>query len=83
MAATTVFRSGRHGSFGDVCVVSENLTYKLHVLLTMKIRPKDSTQPQIFKPNPPSKQAIQRAQFKDKTFHWNGGVRSGNKRLTK
>lgn len=29
VAATTVFRSGRHGSFGDVCVVSENLTYKL------------------------------------------------------
>lgn len=29
VAATTVFRSGRHGSFGDVCVVAENLTYKL------------------------------------------------------
>ncbi len=29
VAATTVFRSGRHGSFGDICVVSENLTYKL------------------------------------------------------
>ncbi|MFL2670664.1 MAG: NADPH:quinone oxidoreductase family protein [Candidatus Actinomarina sp.] len=29
VAATTVFRSGRHGSFGEVCVVSENLTYKL------------------------------------------------------
>ena len=29
VAATTVFRSGRHGSFGDFCIVSENLTYKL------------------------------------------------------
>ena len=29
VAATTVFRSGRHGSFGEICVVSENLTYKL------------------------------------------------------
>ena len=29
VAATTVFRSGRHGSFGEICVASENLTYKL------------------------------------------------------
>ena len=29
IAATTVFRSGRHGSFGDYCVASENLAYKL------------------------------------------------------
>ena len=29
IAATTVFRSGRHGSFGDYCIASENLTYKL------------------------------------------------------
>ena len=29
VAATTVFRSGRHGSFGEYCVVSENLAYKL------------------------------------------------------
>ena len=29
VAATTVFRSGRHGSFGEYCVASENLTYKL------------------------------------------------------
>ena len=27
VAATTVFRSGRHGSFGDFCVVSEYLSY--------------------------------------------------------
>jgi len=49
----------------------------------MKLRPLDSTQPRIFKPNPPSKQAIERAKFKDKTYHWNGGVRPGNKRTTK
>ena len=55
-----------------------------------------STQPRIFdggyehpwykylnKPNPPTKQAIEKAKFKDKTFHWNGGVRSGNKRASK
>ena len=29
VAATTVFRSGRYGSFGEVCITSENLTYKL------------------------------------------------------
>ena len=29
MAATTVFRSGRFGSFGEYCVASENLAYKL------------------------------------------------------
>ena len=62
----------------------------------MKLRPQTSIQPQIFsggyehpwykylnKPNQPTKQAIEKAQFKDKTFHWNGGVRSGNKRTSK
>ena len=49
----------------------------------MKLRPLDLTQPQIFKPNTPSKEAIERAKFKAKTYHWNGGVRSGNKRVTK
>ncbi len=55
-----------------------------------------STQPRIFdggyehpwykhlnKPNPPTKEAIEKAKFKDKTFHWDGGVRSGNKRTPK
>ena len=55
-----------------------------------------STQPRIFdggyehpwykylnKPNPPTQEAIEKAKFKDKTFHWNGGVRSGNKRTPK
>ena len=34
-------------------------------------------------PNPPSKEAIEKAKFVDKTYHWNrgnGSVRSGNKR---
>jgi len=54
-----------------------------------------STQPRIFdggyehpwykflkKPNPPSQEAIEKAKFVDKTFHWSGSdsVRSGNKR---
>jgi len=55
-----------------------------------------STQPRIFdggyehpwykylnKPNPPTQEAVDKAKFKDKTFHWNGGVRSGNKRTPK
>ena len=55
-----------------------------------------STQPRIFdggyehpwykylnKPNPPTQEAVDKAKFKDKTFHWDGGVRSGNKRTPK
>ena len=55
-----------------------------------------STQPRIFdggykhpwykhlnKPNPPTQEAVEKAKFKDKTFHWDGGVRSGNKRTPK
>ena len=50
----------------------------------MKLRPRNSTQPQIFdggyehpwykhlnKPNPPSKEAVERARFVDKTYKWN------------
>jgi len=29
VGATTVFRSGRHGSFGEYCITSESLTYKI------------------------------------------------------
>ena len=29
VGATTVFRSGRHGSFGEYCITSELLTYKI------------------------------------------------------
>ena len=62
----------------------------------MKLNP-NSTRPQIFKyyehpwykflnkPNPPTQEAVDKAQFKDKTFHWNraDSVRSGNKRSSK
>ena len=50
----------------------------------MKLRPQPSTQPPIFengnyehpwytrlkKPNPPTKEAIAKAKFKDKTYYW-------------
>ena len=68
----------------------------------MKIRPipeLSSTRPQIFdggyehpwyqylnKPNPPSQESIERAKFKDKTYHWKGGNHnsgSGKQRTTK
>ena len=58
-----------------------------------------STQPRIFdggyehpwykkanklnKPKPPTEEAIEKAKFVDRTYHWNGGngsVRSGNTR---
>ena len=36
----------------------------------------------LVKPNPPSKEAVERAKFVDKTYHWSGSssVRSGDKR---
>jgi len=40
---------------------------------------------QLIKPNPPSKEAVERAKFVDKTYHWKGGgdnIRSGDKRTT-
>jgi len=53
----------------------------------MKLRKHQfSTQAQtseLKQPDPPSKQAIERAKFKDKTFHWDSGVRSRNKRIIK
>ena len=64
----------------------------------MKLRP-NSTQPQIFengdyehpwykflnKPNPPSKEAIEKAKFVDKTYEWRRGndIRPRNKRTSK
>ena len=40
------------------------------------------TEPKLIKPNPPSKEAVEKAKFKDKTFHWDrsSDIRSGNKR---
>ena len=38
---------------------------------------------QISKPNPPSAEAVKRAQFVDKTYHWkNADLRSGDKRTS-
>ena len=36
------------------------------------------------KPNPPSKELVERAKFVDKTYHWSGSdsIRSGDKRTT-
>ena len=36
------------------------------------------------KPNPPSKESVERAKFVDKTYHWSGSdsIRSGDKRTT-
>ena len=68
------------------------MTCPLADLTNMKLNP-NSTRPQIFdggyehpwykylnKPNPPSKEAVERAKFVDKTYHWNGGVRSRDER---
>jgi len=65
----------------------------------MKLRPKPNlNQPQIFdggykhpwykylnRPNPPSKEAVERAKFVDKTFQWsrNDSIRPRNKRSSK
>ena len=39
----------------------------------------------LIKPNPPTKEAVKRAQFKDKTYQWSrsSDIRSRNKRVTK
>jgi len=38
-----------------------------------------STPQQIFKPNPPTPEAIKKAQFVDKTYQWtNARIRSGD-----
>lgn len=35
------------------------------------------------KPNPPTPEAVQKAQFVDKTYQWkNAGIRPGDKRVT-
>ena len=40
---------------------------------------------QLNRPNPPSKEAVERAQFKDKTYHWqrDNSVRPRDKRSSK
>ena len=59
----------------------------------MKLNPiPSSIQQQIFKaeqdaylkrPNPPTPEAVQKAQFVDKTYHWNNaGIRPRDRRTT-
>ena len=42
-------------------------------------------QAKLIKPNPPTKEAVERAKFVDKTYHWSGSdnIRSGGERTTK
>ena len=53
----------------------------------MKLRkiPSLSSIPQqtskLIKPNPPTREAVKRAKFTDKTYHWDSGLRFGNKRV--
>ncbi len=51
-----------------------------------KFNKEQDNKAQLIRPNPPTKEAIQRARFVDKTYHWRGGgdsVRSGGERTTK
>ena len=34
-------------------------------------------------PKPPTEEAVEKAKFVDKTYHWDGGVRPRNKRTPK
>ena len=48
-----------------------------------KFNKKEENKAQLIKPNPPSKEAVERARFVDKPYHWEGSsnsVRSGDKR---
>jgi len=49
------------------------------------VHPWDAYVAKLKKPNPPSKQDIEKAKFVDKTFQWNGSdsVRPRNKRSSK
>ena len=47
---------------------------------------KDDSKPaKLIKPNPPSKEAVERARFVDKTYKWSGSdsIRSGGERSSK
>ena len=48
------------------------------------VHPWDAYVAKLNKPNPPSQQSVEQAQFVDKTYHWNQGgsdsVRPRNKR---
>ena len=43
--------------------------------------PISSTVLDLRRPNPPTAEAVEKAKFVDKTYHWkNAGIRSGDKR---
>ena len=44
------------------------------------VHPWDAYVAKLQKPNPPSQEAIEKAKFVDKTYHWDGGVRPRNQR---
>ena len=46
------------------------------------VHPWDAYVAKLKKPKPPTQQAIEKAKFVDKTFHWDGGVRPGDKRTS-
>ena len=45
---------------------------------------KENKPAELIKPNPPSKEAVERARFVDKTYKWSGSdsIRSGDKRTS-
>ena len=60
--------------------------YQKYVHPWYKFNNNENNRAQLIKPNPPSKEAVERAKFVDKTYHWRGGsdsIRSGDKRTTK
>ena len=77
------------------------MTYPLVDSMNMKLNPNSTrprifdggyTHPwykiediRLIRPNPPTPEAVEKAKFVDKTYHWEGGgsVRSRNERSTK
>ena len=50
-----------------------------------KFNKDESNKARLIKPNPPSKESVDRAKFVDKTYHWSGAnsIRSRDERTTK
>ena len=46
------------------------------------VHPWDAYVAKLEKPEPPTQEAIEKAKFVDKTYHWNGGVRPRNERAS-
>ena len=57
--------------------------YEHYVHPWYEFNSKEDKKAQLIRPNPPSKEAIERAKFVDKTYHWRGGgdnIRSRDER---